>query len=414
MLKDTYEVKPLNKEVNTPWTIEVPGSKSITNRALLLAALSDRKIKISGALFSDDSRVFMEALKTLGFDVLVNEEEKYAVICGLDKKIPNNNISVYVGSAGTAARFITAMLAFSGGKYTINASAQMEKRPMKGLFDALIMMGAKIKCLKADGCLPVEIMGITESKVKTVDLDISESTQFLSALMMTKKMLKNAGDININVISKRKTGSYVEITKKVMEDMDKCGSEYRVEPDLSAAAYFYAAAFIAKRKVVVKDVHFDTMQGDINFVKLLVNMGATAVDTKDGIELLGPDEDFYGTDVYMKEFSDQALTLAAVAAFAKSETKITGISHIRGQECDRIEAIRSNLTALGCKVEEIEDGVVIRPGKLHGANIETYEDHRVAMSFALVGLLVPGVVILNPMCCKKTFENYFDVFEKLQ
>ncbi|MBE5939101.1 MAG: 3-phosphoshikimate 1-carboxyvinyltransferase [Lachnospiraceae bacterium] len=435
-----YEVKKLNICDDTQSVIRkvvAPGSKSITNRALLLAALSDRKCVLEGALFSDDSRYFAKALIELGFEVELDEEKRIAVIKGENGIVPKKQAKIYVGSAGTAARFLTAMLGFSDGEYVIEASEQMKKRPMKPLFDVLEYMGADIECLEEEGCLPIRIKGMSVPKTCDISLDISKSTQFLSAILMTARMLQK--DVHIEITSDKKTGSYIEITRKVMKDfgidsefdgkvytvknISRAGGHtmvaenefsYYIEPDVSAASYFYAAAMICGFTVQVKGVYEDVMQGDIKFVKLLEKMGGKIIPHNDGIIFEGAKNGEYnGVELNMNDFSDQALTLAAVATYAKTPTVITGISHIRGQECDRVAAIANELNKAGIFCEETEDGVKIIPGKAEPAIIETYDDHRVAMAFTLLGLKTEGIKILNPSCTRKTFENYFDEFEKL-
>lgn len=416
--------------------VTVPGSKSITNRALLLAAMTDGECLLKGALFSDDSRYFLKALKDLGFNVEENEESKQVKVIGCAGKIPNSTGTIYVGSAGTAARFLTAMLGLSSGEYIINASEQMKKRPMKPLFVVLKDMGASIEFLELEDALPVRIKGCFAQSCgtnsKQIKLDISKSTQFLSALLMTGCMCEHGLDIEI--ISDKKTGSYIDITRRMVEefggDISFDGTNYRVarkayksmeyqiEPDVSAACYFYGIAAIYGAKALVTNVHFDSTQGDIRFLEVLKAMGCNVEDTSDGIVVIGPDrnngEKLKAIEYLdMNNFSDQALTLANVAIFADGPTTIGNIAHIRGQECDRLNAIAVNLKAMGIKVDEKEDAITIYPGHINAAQIETYEDHRVAMSFTMSGLGGDGIVINNPLCCKKTFENYFDIIETL-
>ncbi|MBP3338092.1 MAG: 3-phosphoshikimate 1-carboxyvinyltransferase [Lachnospiraceae bacterium] len=419
-----YKVKHLKtKDIR----VAVPGSKSITNRALLIAAMTKGKTKLQGVLFSDDSRHFLQALIDLGFEVNIDEEKKEVVVNGLGGDIPNKNAKVYVGSAGTAARFLTAYLALSEGTYVIDASEQMKKRPMKPLFDALISMGANIKYLENEGCLPIETGGNLGLK-NEICLDISKSSQFLSALLMTGMLVK--GGIKIHITSEKKTGSYIDITRKMMASFGKLvafsegdyyvsdeaytGTTYQIEPDVSAACYFYAMAATNSCKALVYNVHFDSMQGDIRFVKLLETMGCYVEDTDEGIVVIGPETGkLKGVEVDMNNFSDQALTLAAIAPFANSPVTIKNVAHLRGQECDRLHAMASELTRMGIKCEESEDSIVIYNGDINPARIETYDDHRVAMSFAVTGLLGEGIVITNPMCCRKTFEEYFDLLDTL-
>ena len=421
---ESYDIRPLKtKDIK----VTVPGSKSITNRALLMASLSQGECTINGILFSDDSRHFLKALEDLGFDICIDEVAKSVKVVGQAGAIPKKEATIYVGSAGTAARFLTAMLGLSEGVYVINTSEQMKKRPMKPLFDVLKSMGAKIEFLEEENALPVRIEGCGCNEKQTVSLDISKSTQFLSALMMIGCMCKNG--LEVEITSDKKTGSYIDITKNMVEEFGGSISfdgktytiepktynieEYQVEPDVSAACYFYGIAAIYGCKALVYNVHFNSTQGDIRFIKVLEEMGCKVSDTIEGIEVIGPKKLKGIENVDMNNFSDQALTLANVAIFADSPTTISNISHIRGQECDRLNAIAQNLTKMGIKVEEREGSITIYPGEFESVEIETFEDHRVAMSFTMSGMGEKSLRILNPMCCRKTFENYFEIIDGL-
>ncbi len=420
-----YQVKTLEGQKKIE--VDVPGSKSITNRALLMAALSEGRTVLKNVLFSDDSRYFLQALQDLGFQTEVNELEKTVTVVGTGGKIPLNHVTVYTGSAGTASRFLTAMLGLSGGSYTVDASEQMKKRPMKPLFQALEQLGVQFEYLEREYFLPVKILGKKEGKQKAI-LDIETTSQPLSALLMTGLMLP---ELEICVTGKKKTGSYVEITRRMMSafgcttDFDgisyfiKKGSryqreEYQIEPDVSAACYFYGIAALNGGSAIVRNVHTDTLQGDIQFIKVLEKMGCSIEEISQGIRVSAPKSGvLHGLTVDMNHFSDQALTLAALAVFADTPVKITNIEHIRFQECDRIRAISENMKRLGIRCEEGSGELTIYPGETKTAEIETYEDHRVAMAFTLVGLGRKGVTILNPMCCRKTFENYYEIIESL-
>lgn len=437
-MKEQYEVKRLDRPVD--WTVDVPGSKSMTNRALLMAALSDGEVKLEGVLFSDDSRHFLESLVSLGFMVDINESEKAVTVLGCGGNIPKKQAVINVGSAGTAARFLTAMLGFSDGEYTIEASEQMKKRPMQELFSLLTGVGANITYLETEGRLPVKICGRRNPKAGAdqskadgnplqLSLDISKSTQFLSALLLISPMIPQGLDIHIT--SEKTDGSYIRITRKMLADAGvevKYGGKnyridpkavyqkkhYQIEPDVSAACYFYAAAAITGGRTLVKHVHKDNSQGDMKFLDVLAQMGCTVTEKADGIEVTGPAEDtLKGIEIDMNDFSDQALTLAAMAPFCKSDVHITHIGHIRGQECDRLHAMSEELTKRGITCTEEPDAITIKPGIPSAGIVSTYEDHRVAMSFALLGLKVDGIVIDNPSCCRKTFENYFDLLDQL-
>ena len=366
-----YKVRKLNKPINC--VVEVPGSKSITNRALLMAALSDGECRLNGVLFSDDSRHFLSSLIALGYVIQVNEVDKYAIIEGHGGNIPKKEGVINVGSAGTAARFLTAMLAFSDGQYTIESSEQMKKRPMLPLFNALEDMGAHFEFLEKNGHLPVKVTGAAfgGNKPKAeVSIDISESTQFLSALMMTAPMLDSG--LKINITSKKTDGSYIRITSNMMKqfgcevvhegavyqipaDDNYVAGTYQIEPDVSAACYFYAAAALTGGYALVKNVRYTSMQGDMKFLEVLKQLGCKVKEEHEGISVTGPaNGEYNGVDVDMNDFSDQTMTLAAIAPFAKTPTIIRNIEHIRLQESDRIEAIANELNSLCIDIKRQE------------------------------------------------------------
>ncbi|MDE7272629.1 MAG: 3-phosphoshikimate 1-carboxyvinyltransferase [Lachnospiraceae bacterium] len=431
MNNNVYKVHRPDAPVD--WVVEVPGSKSMTNRALLMAALADGTTILKGVLFSDDSRNFLGSLQSLGFLVEIDEAAKIVTVTGLNGRIPVTEGEIYVGSAGTAARFLTAMLAMAEGTFVVNASEQMKKRPMKPLFDVLEDMGAEITCLETEGFLPVRIRGIggrlPAHEMCRVKLDISKSTQFLSALMLISPMVKQG--LHIAVTSERKDGAYIRITRKMMEQLgakvDFDGVNYtmrrgiayesgccQIEPDVSAACYFYAAAALTGGRAIVRHVTWECMQGDLKFLELLAQMGCTVRETPEGIEVRGAAHGrLTGITVDMKDFSDQAMTLAALAPFAEGDVRIENIGHIRLQESDRIHAIVTELTRLGISCEEEPDAITIHPGMPVPAVVQTYDDHRMAMAFALIGLRTEGIEIADPMCCRKTFENYFEVLDDL-
>lgn len=311
---------------------------------------------------------------------------------------------------------------------------------MQELFSLLTGVGAKITYLETEGHLPVKICGRRNPKAGADQskadgnplqllLDISKSTQFLSALLLISPMIPQGLDIHIT--SEKTDGSYIRITRKMLADagveVKYDGKNYRIdpnavyqkkhyqiEPDVSAACYFYAAAAITGGRALVKHVHKDNSQGDMKFLDVLAQMGCTVTEKADGIEVTGPAEDtLKGIEIDMNDFSDQALTLAAIAPFCNSGVHITHIGHIRGQECDRLHAMSEELTKRGITCTEEPDAITIKPGTPFPGIVSTYEDHRVAMSFALLGLKVDGIVIDNPSCCRKTFENYFDLLDQL-
>ena len=425
---EIYHVQPIFAHQEHPFnlTIDAPGSKSITNRALMLAALSDGETLLKGALFSDDSRHFLQCLKDLGFDVIIDEPAHTVRVTGLGGRIPTSTASINVGSAGTAARFLTAMLGCARGVWHLDASEQMKKRPMAALLQTLTDLGCRIDYHEKPGYFPFTIYseGITASEAT---VDIGDSSQFLSALLMAAVMIDH--DFSIHITGSHGL-SYIHMTTAMMRQFGVAitvsddntwvipgkaayqAQTYQIEPDASAAAYFYGMAVLSGGRVMVRHVHFDSLQGDVALLHVFEKMGCTASDTPEGICLSGPaDGKIHGVDIDMSSFSDQALTLAAIAPFADSPTLIRDVGHIRLQESDRMAAIIENLSRMGIHAEIQGNDIMIEPGIPHAATIETYDDHRVAMAFSLTGLRVPGISISNPLCCRKTFENYFDVLD---
>lgn len=410
--------------------VEVPGSKSITNRALLLAALSNRKCRLKGILFSDDSRAFLASLQSLGFDVETKEEEKEAIIQGMGGQIPNTKATVNVRSAGTAARFLTVMLALAGGEYEMTASPQMCKRPMQPLLTVLEEAGVEFVFRGEEGHFPF-LMKSGKLHMKEVSIDTKISSQFASALLMSGILLQDG--LTVVMSGDRVEGSYIKMTLAMMEQFgilanknenkvsvpykDDFGlTEYQVEPDVSGACYFYAMAPLLKTDVIVKNVHQNSLQGDIKFLDALQEMGCSMEETEEGILMSGSKLSGYqGLTISMKDFSDQTMTMAAIAPFADTPTLIQNVGHIRFQESDRISAIVTELSRMGIICQEVpeEDGIRIVPGEVRETEVETYDDHRMAMAFSLVGVKTGKITILNPGCCKKTFENYFEVLETI-
>lgn len=427
MTQDTYTVPcvyPLKKHSASGITVSVPGSKSITNRALLLATLSGGKSILNGVLFSDDSRHFLSCIQKLGFDTTVDEKEKRICITGLSGKIPLSEASLFVGSAGTAARFLTAFLGTSKGIYHMDASRQMRRRPMAPLLTSLRELGCEIICTDTEGHFPFTLKG-NGFGCEEIRVNIKNSSQFLSALLISACLAGH--DMKIRVEGTHGM-SYIQMTEKMMEQFgvkilhpsDDCflipGGQryhaltYQIEPDVSAACYFYAMSALLGIPVLVRHVHFNCLQGDIEFLHILEKMGCTLKETTDGIVVLPPkDEKLHGVDVCMSACSDQAITLAAIAPFADSPTVIRGIGHIRFQESDRMSAIAAELQKMGITCKETATDLTIFPGTPLPCAIDTYDDHRMAMGFSLIGLRIPGIVIRDPMCCRKTFENYFEV-----
>jgi len=438
MSKNTYTVPYIFEKITNQATLEkplivsVPGSKSITNRALLLATLAEGISTLKGVLFSDDSRHFLKCIQDLGFETTVDEENKIITVRGHGGKVPKPEASQYVGSAGTAARFLTAYLGISHGTYHMDASEQMRKRPMAPLLDSLKELGCEItypddsECREGYFPFTLHSNGFAKNEIA---IDIEHSSQFLSALLIASCLADD--DFTIRIVGTHGM-SYIKMTCQMMEqfgviaeqpepdtfvirkDQSYHAKDYQIEPDVSAACYFYAMAPLLQIPILVRHVHFDSLQGDIAFLHILEQMGCSATDTPDGI-VVTPQESttFQGVNVDMSACSDQAITLAAIAPFADSPTTITGIGHIRFQESNRIEAIVTELGKMGIRCDETENSITIYPGTPAPSLVETYDDHRMAMGFSLIGLRSDGIVINDPGCCRKTFENYFEVLDDI-
>lgn len=396
-----YQVKNIyGKTNNKNITVRVDGSKSITARAMLIAALAEGESTLSGAQFSDDCATFLKCLNALGIKSEVNGTTVKITGCG--GKLAVNQAEINVGSAGTAARFLPAFLAFQSGKFKVDSSAQMKNRPVEPLITALTQLGARFTFLEKENSFPFIIEGTTSPSTQ-ITVDISKSSQYLSALLMSSvcagkpvcvKSIGSHGrdyiDMTLNIMWS--FGVNVEENNGAFTVNGRYSArQYDIEPDVSAACYFYAINKILGTSVAVNGVLPHSMQGDIKFIKLL--------------------KDFDGGAVDMSAFSDQTLTLAAIAPYLAKPTHITGVKHIRGQECDRIKAICANLKSMRVRCEEFEDGVKIYPSQPQPATIKTFGDHRVAMSFALTGLRADGIVIENAEVCSKTFKDYFTVLD---
>lgn len=409
--------------------VELPGSKSISNRALLLAALSDRPVRLTNALFSDDGLHFIEALKTLGFRMEIDTGLKQVQVYGLGGNIPRRKGQLQVGSAGTAARFLTAMLALAEGEYLMDASAQMKARPMKPLLESLTALGAKFDYLEQPFCLPYRIRG-TGYRGGEVTLAANISSQFLSALLLSG--CYGPEDLLIEIDGAVAAKPYVDMTIAMMRQFGVMvenrgygsflipkgqhyqGVDYQIEPDVSNACYFWAMAVLTGGSALVEKTSLHSLQGDIRFLEVLKRLGATVHETVQGIMVQGPAGGRYpGIEVDLGDTPDQTMTLAALAPFAEGPTVIRNVKIIAHHESDRLQAIIAELSKLGVVAQASGDGLIIYPGLPRPGEVETYDDHRMAMAFALLGLKAEGIAIRNPDCTAKTFKEYFEVFDRI-
>ena len=423
------EIQPIRKPLDA--TIEVPGSKSYTNRALLVAALASGASTLTGALFSDDTRYMCNALQKLGVEIDADEKRATFDVSGNGGDIPVSSAELYIGNSGTTSRSLTAYVSLGHGRFVIDGDEPMRHgRPISDLLDALTQIGVSARSQYDNGHLPVivEANGLEGGKTR---LDVSKSSQFLTALLLIAPCAKN--DVEIEVVGDREM-PYIDITLAVMEAFGvqvvsdgykyfriEGGQRYQpriynVEPDASNASYFFAVAALTGGRVTVQHLHLDSMQGDVQFVRILEQMGCQVAVSDIGITVTGPRQ-LKGVDVDMRGISDTALTLAAIAPFADSKVTIRNIEHTRWQETDRIHAMVTELRRLGVPVIEHQDGLEISPSSITPAAIDTYEDHRMAMAFSLVGLKARGIRINDPDCVSKTFldrvANYFEVLQRL-
>ncbi len=462
-LPDLIEIIPLTQPVRAE--ITVPGSKSITNRALILAALADGEVTLTGALWSEDTQVMTEALRTLGFDVRVENDpaefcNRTITVKGQGGKIPKAGtaeqpLELFVGNAGTAARFLAALVCLGDGVYRLSGVPRMHERPQAELFQALRELGYRVESEKGNDKLPVIISHRaterTEKKSdsvplrqKTCKVSIAESSQFASALLLSAKR----GGWEVHVAGDdAEEAPYVKMTEKLVAVFPWKGGTFQIEPDASSGSYFWAAGFYTAppsdqptnlnlegekliltldwaSSVVVSSWPQSEWQIDASFPEAMFSIAASSVglgafETEStmclqyGVDWRENEEvckDFGGMRLSLSRASDlgdSIMTGIVVGPFGITPITYKDLGRLRVQECERVVALRTELTKCGAKVIEEGDTLTVYPSKLHGAEIETYNDHRMAMCFAILGLKVPGIKLKNPACVKKTFPNFF-------
>lgn len=402
--------------------VRPPGSKSITNRALVCAALADGVSTLTGALDSEDTRVMIESLGRLGIDVKSLDSGQTLEVRGAGGEIPALEAELFCANSGTTIRFLTALATLGHGSFRLDGVERMRERPIADLLAALNQLGAHAASENGDSCPPV-IVHANGLPGGTANVRGDISSQFLSGILMAAPAAREAVELVIEgpLVSQ----PYVRMTIEVMKSFGvvvdigasmtkftiaapQCyrAREYAIEPDASAASYFWAAAAISGGEVTVEGLSADSLQGDVAFVSCLEQMGCEVRPDADSITLVG--RALKGIDVDMNAISDTVQTLAVVALFAEGPTTIRNVGHIRHKETDRIAAVANELRKLGADVVEQDDGLVIRPVRTRPATIETYNDHRMAMSFSLAGLRIAGVRIADPRCVDKTYPRFFD------
>lgn len=406
--------------------VELPGSKSYTNRALLIAALARGRSEITQALASDDTHYMRTALRAMGAQVDERDAHTF-LVTGVDGQFPADGASLMVGNAGTAARFLTAAVALGHGTFIVDGSEAMRKRPIHPLIDGLQQLGVDIESREGTGCPPVVVRanGIPGGRA-VMRGDIS--SQYFSALLMAAPYA--ASDVEIEVDGDLVSSPYVTMTLSTMAEFgvraERDGDRrfrvpagqryeartYAVEPDASAASYFFTAAAVTGGRVVVPRLGSRSAQGDLGLLEVLERMGCRVRIGEDSIEVQGPAQ-LRGVDADFTQMGDVATSLMAIAPFADGPTTVRGIAQTHYEESDRPVAAATELQRMGLRVESEWDSVTIYPGTPQPAEVQTYDDHRIAMSFAVTGLRAPGIAIANPECVSKTFPEYFEVLRGL-
>jgi 3-phosphoshikimate 1-carboxyvinyltransferase len=418
-------IEPVARPIDA--VVTLPGSKSYSNRALLIAALAGGRSEITDALYSDDTRYMERALQALGVRVRADAAARTFVVEGVDGRFPVTTATLEIVNAGTAARFLTAAVALGHGTYVVDGSAAMRKRPIQPLLDGLRALGVDAESREGTGCPPVVVRarGLEGGRARMRG-DIS--SQYFSAVLMAAPYARR--DVEIEVEGDLVSAPYVTMTLSTMEafgvraerDGDRSfrvpagqrytGRRYAVEPDASSASYFFAAAAVTGGRVVVPRLGTASAQGDLGLLDVLARMGCEVNVAADAVTVRGPAR-LRAVDADFTRMGDVATTLMAIAPFADGPVTVRGIAQTHYEESDRPVAAATELRRMGLRIESTWDSVTIHPGLPAPCEVQTYDDHRIAMSFAVTGLRVPGIRIANPGCVSKTFPEFFDVLRAL-
>jgi 3-phosphoshikimate 1-carboxyvinyltransferase len=401
---------------------QVPGSKSYTNRALTIAAMAQGTSTLQGALLSDDTFVARQALGQLGLQV--EQEGTTFEVRGQHGEFSVPEKPLYLGNSGTATRFFTAMLTLPGFSVTLTGNPRMQERPIGDLLDALNQLGASVKSVRGNNCPPVQI-DAQRLRGGTATISGAISSQFLSALLMAAPYAQT--DVTLQVRDKLVSKPYVDLTLDIMrqfgvqvthEDYRQFfipgqqvyrGRTYMIEGDVSSATYFWGLAALLGQEMRVTNIPSSSAQGDLGFVDVLEQMGC-AVSRDATLTVTGPSQLRPLGDIDLNALPDAAMTVAVLAAFCPGVTRIRNVWNLRVKETDRLQALTNELRKMGARVEELPDGLHIEgtPDRLHGAEIATYDDHRIAMCFGMAGARLPGIRIQEPACVAKTYPGFWD------
>ncbi|MDP6776664.1 MAG: 3-phosphoshikimate 1-carboxyvinyltransferase [Candidatus Latescibacteria bacterium] len=426
-MSQTLRIDPLDGPVDAD--VQIPGSKSYTNRALIIAALAEGTSRLSGALFSDDTDCMAAALATLGVEIDADPERESFTVCGAGGRIPIGRADLDTGNSGTSARFLTAYVSLGDGSFMLDGLPRMRERPIQDLLDGLGSLGVNARSKLGNGCPPVvvEADGLKGGRTSMAG---SHSSQYFTALLLVAPYARE--DICIEVLGDLVSKPYVDITIGIMHEFGVevhnesyrsfhvasgqryAARDYTVEPDASNASYFLAAAALTGGRVRVSGLTRRSAQGDVRFVDLLERMGCQTCEYADSIEVRGPRQ-LSGIEADLNDTPDLVQTMCALAPFASSPVTVRNVANLRLKETDRIAALEAELRKLGVETHTREDGLTVHPAeRILPAELDTYDDHRMAMSLALVGLVAPGIVLRDPQCVGKTFPTYFELLEKLR
>lgn len=430
---DSLTLQPFSRPFDV--TLAPPGSKSLTNRALVLAAMAKGRCELTNVLFADDSRVMLDSLQRLGFKLEIDEPARRVVVEGCGGEIPATQADLFCGNSGTTIRFLTALCSLGRGTYTLDGIARMRQRPIRLLVDLLKNLAVRVEYLEAEGFPPIRILA-DRLPGGLIRFGASQSSQYLSAILQVAPYAKH--ELQVDLEPKQTSWPYVAMTMQLMTTFGNFvelhrdpntaepkriyvprepyePTDYAIEPDASNASYFLAAAAIHPgARVTIQGLGSRSLQGDVGFANLLKRMGAFVRITDDSITVEGTDE-LQGIETSMLDMPDMAQTLAVVALFAQDETILHGLHTLRVKETDRLAALEAELTKLGASVSIDGDSMTIIPPRVPcPASIATYDDHRMAMSFAVAATRWNGITIQDPACVNKTYPEFFSDLEKLR
>jgi len=417
------KIRPVH-EINA--VVSVPGSKSYTQRALISASLAGGRSVLRNALVSEDTDYLIGALRLLGADIAKQGHD--LVVEGTGGKLVTPTSALYFGNNGTGLRFLVSTASLGHGTFVLDGNPRMRQRPIQPLVDALNQMDVQALCVEGNGCPPVQVeaRGLPGGRIQ---LNTALSSQYVSSLLLASPYAEK--DVEMGISSRIPSWPYVELTLDVMaqfgvevEDFEEKmfrvktpqayqAREYVIEGDISSATYFMAAAAIIGRTVRISNINGNSLQGDLRFLKILETMGCGVSASEDGVEVTGPLSNHEALSFDLNDVPDMVPALAVVSAFRKGKTTLKNILHLRVKESDRVAALTRELGKIGAQVEQREDGMVIQGIAAHGAEIECYNDHRIAMSFAIAGLAIEGISIKDPDCVKKSFPDFWDKLDSL-